>query len=122
MLSDRFFTSVSCLVPFMNKVGVILHSWNPQTMLFEIETPKSRNKNKMLRLNMFLMAMWFFFVLQQLVRFHINNRYNDFNLVFMFLTAGLIILEVWLLCISHIKDSCSLFNGIILFLRRIHRK
>lgn len=125
MLSDRFYSVISFILPLMNKLGIFLPIWDSQTELFTFPQ-KFSNSNKVFRrkqqFNEILMQLWGFFAWAQLLRFHLQGNYMDFNFVFSFISTGSISVVSWIVCSHFPEDCCSTFNGIILQLRRVKRK
>ncbi len=125
MLSDRFYSAISFILPIMNILGIFLPTWDNQIELFNFPSKFSKSYQlyrKRQRFNEILMQVWCLFACVQLVRFHIVGNYMDFNFVFSFISTGLISVEAWTICSHFPEDCCVTINGIILQLRRIRRK
>lgn len=125
MLSDRFYSAISFILPLMSRLGIFLATWDSQIELFNFPSKLTKSYKifrKRQRFNEILMQIWCTFACVQLIRFYMLKKYMDFNFVFSFISTGLISVEAWTIC-SHFTDDCCLtFNGIILQLRRIKRK
>ncbi len=122
MLSDRVYFVAGKVLTLYNYIGLLKYTWDTQTNLFR-KTSNLQKYNRQTKLGYFLVTIWIFFHIFQLIKFYYLGDLNSFVMVM----AGLLtLLFVVIICLSTCTLSSDelfpILNGIMLYLRKVTGK